>query len=250
MKLSFQKWFFNCITGCSAVLWATTGCQTSQKSASNEVTFFKLTESVHQWRQPIGDWKEVGVIQLRDGDNSAFKVEKGRGIFVNHPNAQTVNLLSHAQHGDVSLHVEFTVPEGSNSGVYLQGRYEVQVLDSWGKTDVGHGDCGGIYQRWINGRGLDGHAPKINASLPPGEWQSFDIVFRAPRFNESGEKIENARFLKVVHNGVPVHHNVSLNGPTRSASFDDEQPLGPIMLQGDHGPVAYRNIIVRPLNLD
>jgi hypothetical protein len=142
------------------------------------------------------------------------------------------------------------VPEGSNSGVYLPGSYEVQVLDSWGKTDIGHGDCGGIYQRWVNGRGLEGHAPKINASLPPGEWQSFDIVFRAPRFNESGEKIENARFLKVVHNGVPVHHNVSLNGPTRSASFDDEQPLGPIMLQGDHGPVAYRNIIVRPLNLD
>jgi hypothetical protein len=249
MKFTLNKWILNCFIACNAILLVTTGCQTS-KNLPSEKAFFKLTESVHQWRQPIGDWEEVGDVQLRDGNDAAFTVEEGDGVFINHPDNRTVNLLSHAQHGDVSLHVEFTVPKGSNSGVYLQGRYEVQVLDSWGNIDVSHGDCGGIYQRWIDGRGIEGHAPAINASLPPGEWQSFDIVFRAPRFNENGEKTENARFLKVVHNGVTVHNNVSLNGPTRSASFNDEQALGPIMLQGDHGPVAYRNIIVRPLILD
>lgn len=249
MKITLNKRFLNCFVSCVAILFVVTGCQIP-KTATPEATLNKLTESVHQWRQPIGDWQEVGSVQLRDGNEAAFSVEEGKGVFVNHPDNRTVNLISHARHGDVSLHVEFMVPKGSNSGVYLQGRYEVQVLDSWGKSNISHGDCGGIYQRWIDGRGMEGHAPSINASLRPGAWQSFDIVFRAPRFNKNGEKIENARFLKVVHNGVTVHNNVSLSGPTRSATYEDEQALGPLMLQGDHGPVAYRNIIAQPLSLD
>jgi hypothetical protein len=85
----------------------------------------------------------------------------------------------------------------------------------------------------------------VNATKPPGEWQSFDITFRAPRFDADGKKVSNAKFVKVVHNGKVIHENVDLTGPTRAAHWDDEKPAGPIMLQGDHGPVAYRNLRVK-----
>jgi hypothetical protein len=88
----------------------------------------------------------------------------------------------------------------------------------------------------------------VNASKPPGEWQSFDITFRAPRFDADGKKIENAKFVKVVHNGAVVHENVELTGPTRAAISGTEAAAGPLRLQGDHGPVAYRNIRIKPLN--
>src|SRR5207248_7595358 len=138
----------------------------------------------------------------------------------------------------------------SNSGVYVQGRYEVQVFDSFGKADVAEHDCGAIYQRWDPKRGkgnegYEGHPPKVNASKAPGEWQTFDITFRAPRFDASGKKIANAKFIKVVHNGKTIHENVELNGPTRSAMSTEEKPTGPIMLQGNHGPVAFRNLRIK-----
>jgi hypothetical protein len=129
--------------------------------------------------------------------------------------------------------------------VYFLGRYEIQVFDSWGVTQPKHGDCGGIYQRWDDRRepkGFEGHPPRVNASRAPGQWQSFDVLFRAPRFDASGRKTDNACFIKVIHNGVVVHENVELTGPTRASLFQDEKPVGPLMLQGDHGPVAYRNI--------
>ncbi len=120
--------------------------------------------------------------------------------------------------------------------------HEIQILDSWGVEELKHGDCGGIYERWANGQGYEGHPPRQNASRPAGKWQSFDVVFRAPRFDAGGKKIANARFVKVVHNGKVIHENVEVTGPTRAAIFGDEKPTGPLMLQGDHGPVAYRNI--------
>ncbi|HLF95430.1 MAG TPA: family 16 glycoside hydrolase, partial [Planctomycetota bacterium] len=80
-----------------------------------------------------------------------------------------------------------------------------------------------------------------------GEWQSFDVVFLAPRFDAAGKKTANARFVKVTHNGQVIHEEVEVTGPTRAGAWEDEKPLGPIMLQGDHGPVAFRNLRVRPL---
>jgi hypothetical protein len=87
----------------------------------------------------------------------------------------------------------------------------------------------------------------VNASRPPGEWQSFDVIFRAPRFDASGVKIANAKFVKVVHNGQVIHENIEVRGPTRGARFGDEKSAGPLLLQGDHGPVAYRNVRILPL---
>jgi hypothetical protein len=125
--------------------------------------------------------------------------------------------------------------------VYFQGRYEIQILDSWGVKAPGSGDCGGIYERWKDDKGYEGRPPRVNASLPPGQWQTYDVWFRAPRFDAAGKKTADARFVKVVHNSKVIHENQTVTGPTRAAMFDDEKLLGPLMLQGDHGPVAYRN---------
>jgi hypothetical protein len=199
-----------------------------------------------QWTEESGDWEVVGVAKVSEKDNKLLATEEGTGVIVNGPTGRTVNLFSRMTHGDVQCHVEFMVPQGSNSGVYFQGRYEIQVLDSWGVKEPKHGDCGGIYQRWKDGQGYEGRPPKVNASKPPGQWQTFDVLFQAPRFDDTGKKIANARFVRVLHNGKLVHENAEVTGPTRAAAFSDEKPIGPLMLQGDHGPVAYRNIKVRP----
>jgi len=199
------------------------------------------------WAGDTADWMVVGKVALDPANEARLGSEPGTGAILNGQSGRTKNLHSKHEHGDVEIHVEFMVPKGSNSGVYLQGRYEIQILDSWGVKDLAHGDCGGIYQRWENDRGFEGHPPRVNASREPGEWQTFDATFLAPRFDGSGKKIANAKFLKVVHNGQTIHENVEVTGPTRAASFADEKPLGPLMLQGDHGPVAYRNIRLKPI---
>ena len=177
-----------------------------------------------------------------------FVIKPGTGILVNGPKGRAVDLLTETAYGDCQAHIEFMVAKRSNSGVYLQGRYELQIEDSFGKAPVESGDSGAIYERWIDGKGVDGTAPLVNASKPPGQWQTFDIVFRAPRFDAAGKKTANACFVKVVHNGQVIHENVELNGPTRGAIGDSEVARGPLRLQGDHGPIAYRNLRLRPLN--
>jgi len=203
------------------------------------------------WRGPVGKWEIVGDV-FKDPTNERRLARKsGIGAAVNGAKGRTCHLFTKMEHGDVEAHIEFMVPRGSNSGVYFQGRYEIQVLDSWGVKEPKHGDCGGIYQRWDESRspkGYEGHPPRVNASLPPGHWQTFDVVFRAPRFNNKGQKIANARFEKVVHNDVLIHRGIELTGPTRASTYNDEKPTGPLMLQGDHGPVAYRNIWIVPLD--
>ena len=168
-------------------------------------------------------------------------------IILNSASGRTADLISDATFGDLELYLEFLIPKKSNSGIYIEGLYEVQILDSYGTPPLGVHDCGAIYERWIDGKGVGGSAPRTNASRPPGQWQSFHILFRAPRFDAQGRKTENGRFLRVVHNGVTVQENVDVQGPTRASLDAPESARGPIMIQGDHGPVALRNIYVRPL---
>jgi len=205
------------------------------------------------WRKPAGEWLVVKAVSLDSADPKKLAIEKGEGVLLNGAKGQTVNLLSEHKHGDVEAHLEFVIPKGSNSGIYFQGRYEIQVYDSFGvEKDKYPGiECGGIYPRWTEARGeFEGHSPRVNASKAPGEWQSFDVVFRAPRFDTGGKKVRNACFVKVTQNGRVIHENVELSGPTRAAQWEnDEKALGPLMLQGDHGPVAYRNLRLKPINL-
>jgi hypothetical protein len=221
---------------------------TSAESAKTRL-FEPTTDDMSNWRGNTGQWEIVGEAKMLPTDPKRIATKPGEGTAVNGSTGRTVNILSKMEHGDVEAHIEFMVPEGSNSGVYFQGRYEVQILDSWGVEKPKYGDCGGIYQRWNHQirSGFEGHSPRKNASRPPGQWQTFDVLFRAPRFDTEGKKTANARFVKVVHNGVVVHENVEVTGPTRAATFRDEKPTGPLMLQGDHGPVAYRNLWLRPL---
>jgi hypothetical protein len=166
---------------------------------------------------------------------------------VNGPKGGVSNIFTKQKFGDVELYLEFLIPQKSNSGVYLHGLYEVQVFDSFGVEHPRYLDCGAIYERWINEKGVGGWPPLVNASRRPGEWQSFHIWFQAPRFDGSGKKIANARFVRVLHNGVLVQNNTEVDGPTRSSLDIPEALQNPLMLQGDHGPVAYRNIYIRPL---
>ena len=200
-------------------------------------------------------WLAVGGSSLDPNDPKKLASTDGKGVLLNGKEGKTQNLFSAADLKDVELHVEFMVSKGSNSGVYLMGRYEIQILDSWGVKDPHYSDCGGVYQRWDPKRGkgnegYEGHPPKVNASKAPGEWQTFDIVFRAPKFDASGKKTANARFVKVTHNGQVVHENVEVTGTTRAGAWEDEKPEGPIMLQGDHGPVAFRSLRYRALPLE
>ncbi len=177
----------------------------------------------------------------------------GSGLLVCNPDKEKGargHLFTAWDHGDIELDLEFLLPPGSNSGVYLQGRYEIQLADSWGKRVVSPADCGGVYDRWDAGRGagkeaFGGTAPSANAARAPGLWQKLRIEFQAPRFDAAGKKTADARFLKVVLNGHVIHENVTVAGPTRSAAFNDEQPLGPLMIQGDHGPVALRRLATK-----
>ena len=170
------------------------------------------------------------------------------GVMLNGPTGRTANFCTEQTFGDVELYLEFMLAKGSNSGVYLQGLYEIQIFDSWGSLDgTKTSDGGAIYHRWIDNRGEGGSPPLLNASRRPGEWQSFQVWFRAPRFDAAGRKIEPARFLRVLFNGLAVQKDVGVDGPTRAHLAIPEAPQNPLMIQGDHGPVAFRNIYVRPL---
>src|SRR5262245_65953072 len=189
----------------------------------------------HPGAKDRSKWAVCESVQLSADKPERFDAVVGKGVLFNSGDGRGVDLLSEAQHGDCELHIEFNVSKGSNSGVYFQGQYEVQILDSFGKQDkdLNYGDCGGIYNT---------AKPRLNASKAPGQWQTFDVTFQAPRFDDKGKKTANARFVKVIHNGKVIHENVEVKGPTTASLGSAEKPLGPLMLQGDHGPVAFRNI--------
>ncbi len=209
-------------------------------------------QDLSAWKEPLGAWSVVSSVKLDPANPKGFIVTPGQGVSLSSAAGKSVDIISKAEHGDAQIHVEFNVPKDSNSGVYIQGRYEVQVFDSFGKETIAEHDCGAIYQRWDPARGkgnegYEGHTPKENASKEPGEWQSFDITFHAPRFDAAGKKTEDAVFVKVLHNGKLIHENVVVHGPTRGSKFPQEAATGPIVIQGDHGPVAYRKLTITPL---
>jgi hypothetical protein len=212
----------------SGVLSMLTGCQ---RPGREKIVLFDGSDFTH-WTHADGSpvkWKLV---------DSAMQVVPGTG-----------SIMTKQAFGDFRLHVEFNVPElpplpegadrgnRGNSGVYLQRRYEVQILDSYG-VEPESWDCGALYRV---------KAPDENASKPAGQWQTYDIAFRAARFEGEGadlKKVESAR-VTVKHNGVLIHDDVEL--PSETGAGQDEGPEpGPILLQ-DHGnTVQFRNIWIVP----
>ncbi|QDU57148.1 3-keto-disaccharide hydrolase [Aeoliella mucimassa] len=193
------------------------------------------------------------------GENkSKLVAEPGQGVVAalkKLPYDQTKPLLSKQKFGDCKVELEFVIAGGSNSGVKLQSRYEIQLYDSHGKENPGGADCGGVYPHWSYHTGKPGFQytdkgspPAVNAALPAGEWQKLEITFRAPRFDESGKKTENARFELVMLNGKEVQRDFELESPT--GTIDNplkEVAEAPLFLQVDHGAVAFRNVTVTPL---
>jgi hypothetical protein len=205
----------------------------------NDLSFFD---------NPSSNWKVATGVQADIVQDEVLTTKDGSGILVNLPGKKGAkDLFTKTTYGDADLELDYMMAKGSNSGIYLQGRYEIQLLDSWGTVNPKSGDNGGIYERWDDSKpegqqGYDGHAPRQNASRAPGLWQHIKISFQAPRFDGNGQKISNAKVLYVWLNGVLIQDNVELAGPTRGAFDNKEAATGPLRLQGDHGPVAFRNI--------
>ena len=147
-----------------------------------------------------------------------------------------VDIYTEEKFGDCTVKLEFLITRGSNSGVYLMGEYEVQIADSFaksGRRGLGQGDMGAIYSA---------AAPTLNATGVPGTWQTYEIEFVAPKFDANGNKTAKAMFKRVVLNDVLVQENVEVEGSTGGGLTGKEHPTGPLMFQGNHGPVAFRNI--------
>ena len=211
----------------------------------------------------LSAWTETGAWAMADEIHGSTQEKKwksvkpGKAILYNGAEGKTVNLTSKGSHGDAEVEVEFMIPKSSNSGIYLMSRYELQILDSYGKADnaITVHDGGAIYERWDESKpegakGYEGTPPSTNASSAPGTWQTYKILFRAPRFDAGGRKTENARFIRVEHNGVVIHEDVEVTGPTRGGAEGPEVASAPVIVQGDHGPVAFRKLVVRPTRFE
>jgi len=204
--------------------------KTSADPPSDAIVLFN-GKDLSRWRGPDGGPARWNV---RDG---YLEVAPGAG-----------DITTADKFGDVQLHIEWATPavpkgegqERGNSGVFLMDRYEVQVLDSYDNKTYFHGQAGAVYKQ---------HAPLVNVARKPGEWQTYDIVFHAPRFDDQGKVIDRAR-VTVLHNGVLIQNNVEIYGLTyndRPALYIAHSPEEPLHLQ-DHGnPVRYRNIWIRKL---
>jgi len=229
-----KKYFLMTVAIC--LLANIVGCKERKQQASvsmvtgGAILLFDGTD-LSQWADQKGNparWKII---------DDAMEVAPQKGSIMTKQNFR-----------DFKLHVEFNVPEKpygtkhqdrGNSGVYIQRRYEVQILDSFG-VQSGNNDCGAIYKF---------KAPDKNVCRKPGQWQSYDITFHSPRFKKQGKdikKIKNAR-ITVLHNGVLIHDDVEIPNKTGAGLPEGPQP-GPILLQ-DHGDkVRFRNIWVVPLS--
>ena len=175
----------------------------------------------------------------RDGASATWRFEND----VLHVVPGAGDVMTKTCYQDFYLHVEFRCPDmpkaigqaKGNSGVFLQGRYEIQVLDSHGFSSPGRGDCGAIYNQF---------APLFNASRPAMEWQSYDVAFRAPREGQTSHPR-----LTVLHNGLLIHNNIELPGVTGAAIDEEIFSPGPLLLQDHNDLVCYRNIWILELPL-
>lgn len=187
----------------------------------------------------LSAWENAG-----DGTAADWHVANG-SVTVN---AGTGDIRTRQPFGSVQLHIEWRTPEGEpnegqgtgNSGIFLQSLYELQVLHSYGNTTYANGQAASIYKQ---------HIPLVNASLPQGAWQTYDIIYAAPAFNDDGSVAKKA-YVTVLHNGVLVQNHVELLGPTvfiGKPEYEAHADKLPLKLQ-DHGnAVSYRNIWIREL---
>ncbi len=181
--------------------------------------------------EPIVEPSERGVFRIEEGDSAIVNLGESSG-----------ELLSEMEFGDCEVELHFMLPPGGDSGVYLQGRYEVQIVDSTGVKNPSPRDCGGI----VPGVGWGGSAPRKNAFGGVGIWHQMNIDFQAPRFAPDGRKLQNARIHEVWIDDVLVQEGVELKGPT-FGGWEGEVATGPLRIQGNVQQVALRGIKVKPV---
>jgi hypothetical protein len=188
------------------------------------------------------DGKDLSKWTHKDGSAAKWKVADGYFQIV----PKTGGILTRQPFGDMQLHVEFAEPsppvgedqDRGNSGVIIMGLYEIQVLDSYKSRTYSDGQAGAVYGQY---------PPLVNASRPPGQWQMYDIVFHAPRFDGGGKLLRPAH-VTVLHNGVLVQDHVEIHGPTATGDpYKAHAEKLPLELQDHNHPVRYRNIWVREL---
>ena len=189
-------------------------------SSTNAAELKSQFEAEKHWNS-FGEIKSAGskLSVVKQGDSLISNISS------NGKQQRAKFLVSKSKHSDVQMKMEFMIPKGSNSGAYFMGRYEIQILDSFNQPKAGFGDLGGLSQRWDSQRnpaGFGGVAPLLNVAKAAGEWQSMEVVFRAPRFAADGNKLHHAKFVKVLINGKLVQENIQAKGPTRFSKFNDE----------------------------
>lgn len=248
MKLTYLK------LGTTAFMWlfGTVLVSAQQLTDQSGINLNDLSA----FKDPGKSWSLANAVTANLKTDNELTTVKGVGILVNYQGKknQGSDLLTNALHGNMILELDYLMAKGANSGIYLQENYEIQLLDSWGNTKPLSSDNGGIYERWDDSKpegqkGYNGYAPRQNASKAPGLWQHLKIAFQAPQFDAAGNKIANARMLSVELNGVLIHDNVELLGPTRGGS-PKEKAMGALRFQGDHGAVAFKNIKISKLPAD
>ena len=225
-------------------------CTTAARADDKADGWVELS-GLDAWKGKSTGWEIVADAALNPKNPKGLVGTAGSGVVYNGPGGRAVNLISKQEFGDVEAHLEFVVPKGSNSGIKFEGVYEIQIFDSHDVKTPTASHCGGVYPRaelLPRYHHIDeGYPPKVNACKPPGEWQALDVVFHAPKFDASGKKVANARFVSVKLNGQVVQDNLEVPYPTGHVWRDQEHPTGPIFLQGDHGSVAFRNVRARPV---
>lgn len=187
------------------------------------ILFDENTTSLDKWRK-------------RDGSPAEWTIKDG----ILHVGIGTDDIVSTEKYGDAHVHVEWCEPDTpeatgqdkGNSGVYVHGSYEVQVLDSYGAEEPALDDCGAIYKMY---------KPIVNASKAPLEWQTYDIYIRAPRFDENGKRVLNAS-MTVFQNGKLIHNNIDLYRVTPGSITEEPPAEGPLILQDHDCPVSFRNV--------
>ncbi len=200
-----------------------------------------------------GDWYAAENARLDTWNEKRLVGDRGEGVWVNGRTGKTKSLVTKRRdYQDVEIHVEFMVAKWSNSGIIFHGNYEIQIMDSAHVKEPTGAHCGGVYPRAENDpktkeyRHIDkGSPPRVNAAKKPGEWQTMDIIFQSPRFDKNGKKTADARFVRVVHNGRVIQENVEVpyaHGPNWNRK---QHPRGPVVIQGDYGPIAIRNVRVK-----
>jgi len=201
------------------------------------------------WRVS-GDWYSAENARLDTWNEKRLIGDRGEGVLINGRIGKTQSLITKRRdYQDVEVHMEFMIAKRSNSGIIFHGNYEIQILDSAHVKEPTGAHCGGVYPRAEEKpkyHHIDkGSPPRVNAARKPGEWQTMDIVFQSPRFDENGVKTANARFVKVVHNGQVVQENVEVPYACGPIWNRKQHPRGPVIIQGDYGPIAIRNVRVR-----